>query len=107
MGQAFAAASRRSFRLAEHSRIKLAISRANISRNIRCAKRRSAWRRFSAAVVELPLFLLVERPGEHALNGGVTLFQRGWCHTHFSHFKPSLHGVQRVILDGVFWRVDG
>jgi hypothetical protein len=46
MGQAFAAAYRRSFRFAEHSRIKIEISLATISRNIGRAKRRSAWRRF-------------------------------------------------------------
>jgi hypothetical protein len=62
---------------------------------------------FAASSFGLPLFLLMERPGEHAATGGVTHFRRGWCHTHFSHFKPSLHGVQRVILDGIFWRVNG
>jgi hypothetical protein len=50
---------------------------------------------------------LVERPGEHAASGLLTHFRRGWCHTHFSHFKPSLHGVQTVILDGIFGRVNG
>jgi hypothetical protein len=62
---------------------------------------------FSPAALGLPPFLLFERPGEHALSGSLTHFRRGWCHTHFSHFKPSLHGVQRVILDGIFWRVNG
>jgi len=39
---------------------------------------------------------LVERPGEHALSGFLTHFRRGWCHTHFTQFKPSLHGVLAV-----------
>jgi hypothetical protein len=41
---------------------------------------------FSAGAIGLPLFLLVERPGERALSGFLTHFRRGWCHTHFSHF---------------------
>jgi hypothetical protein len=76
---------------AEHSTRKTAISLAALA----------------AAAFGLPLFLLVERPGEHPASGLLTHFRRGWCHTHFSHFKPSLHGVQAVILDGVFWRVNG
>ena len=65
---------------AEHSTRKTAISRAA----------------FSAAAFGLPLFLLVERPGEHALSGFLTHFRRGWCHRPFLLFGPSLHGVQTV-----------
>jgi hypothetical protein len=90
MGQAFAAAYRRSFRFAEHSRIKWAVSLATISRNIWWRKTVSNLTAFATAAIELPLFLLVEQPGEHALNGSVTLFQRGWCHTPFLLFNQSL-----------------
>jgi hypothetical protein len=45
---------------------------------------------FAAAALGLPLFLLVERPGEHALNGFLTHFRRGWCHTPFLLFNQSL-----------------
>jgi hypothetical protein len=41
---------------------------------------------FAAPSFGLPLFLLVERPGEHALSGFLTHFRRGWCHTHFCSF---------------------
>jgi hypothetical protein len=34
----------------------------------------------AAAAFGLPPFLLAKRPGEHAATGGLTLFQRGWCH---------------------------
>jgi len=58
---------------AEHSTRKTAISLAA----------------FSAAAFGLPLFLLVERPGEHALSGFLTHFRRGWCHTLFLLFNQS------------------
>jgi hypothetical protein len=51
---------------------------------------------FSAPSFGLPLFLLMERPGEHAATGGVTHFRRGWCHTPFPLFNQSLWGVQDV-----------
>jgi hypothetical protein len=60
--------------LAEHSTRKTAISLAA----------------FSPAAFGLPLFLLAERPGEHALSGGLTHFRRGWCLTPFLLFSRSL-----------------
>jgi len=62
---------------------------------------------FAAAAFGLPLFLLAGRPGEHAASGFLTHSRRGWCHTPFLLFNQSLHGVQMVILDGIFWRVNG
>jgi hypothetical protein len=59
---------------AEHSTRKIAISLAALA----------------APSFGRPLFLLVERPGEHALNGFLTHFRRGWCHTQFLLFNQLL-----------------
>jgi hypothetical protein len=46
---------------------------------------------------------LVERPGEHALSGCLTLFRRGWCHTPFLLFNRSFHGVLAVQIQPFKW----
>jgi hypothetical protein len=85
----------------------LAISLATISRNIRRRKIAISLAALAAAAFGLPLFLSVERPGEHTASGFLTHFRRGWCHTPFLLFNQSLCGVLVMILDGIFWRVDG
>jgi hypothetical protein len=72
---------------AEHSTRKIAISLAA----------------FSAAASGLPLFLLAERPSEHALSGFLTHFRRGWCPNQFCSCGRSLHGVLAIQNQPLEW----
>ena len=73
--------------------------------SFRCSERtRIKWTNnlatFSPSAFGSPLFLFVEQPGEHALNGFLTHLRRGKCHTPILSFQALNSGVLALTLPG-------